>query len=194
MLMDEPFANLDVRLRDTIRDDTMAMLREAGTATLMVTHDPDEAMRMADHIILMRSGRIVQSGTPDDFNRRPSCRFAATFFRESNTLSGVVRAPGKVETKLGEVTAETAGLAGGTAVDVVVRPEGLRLIPDVPSPAGEVTAARVIGAFGVVDIVVEALAQRLRAYVFAADLPAVGIRVGLALDPAQTFVFPLETP
>ncbi len=59
MLMDEPFSGLDNRLRDGIRDDTLALLKEEGTAVLMVTHEPEEAMRMADRIVLMRDGQIV---------------------------------------------------------------------------------------------------------------------------------------
>ena len=58
--MDEPFSGLDLRLRDEIRDMTLDLLREEGTAVLLVTHDPDEAMRMADEIALMRKGAIIQ--------------------------------------------------------------------------------------------------------------------------------------
>ena len=64
MLLDEPFSGLDDRLRDEIRDETLEVLREAGTAVLMVTHDPGEAMKMADEIALMRDGKIVQKGAP----------------------------------------------------------------------------------------------------------------------------------
>ena len=64
LLMDEPFSGLDNRLRDGIRDETLEILKEEGTAVLLVTHEPDEAMRMADRIALMRDGRIVQEGAP----------------------------------------------------------------------------------------------------------------------------------
>jgi iron(III) transport system ATP-binding protein len=64
MLMDEPFSGLDNRLRDGIRDETLDILREEDTAVLLVTHEPEEAMRMADEIALMRNGKIVQQGAP----------------------------------------------------------------------------------------------------------------------------------
>ena len=64
MLMDEPFSGLDNRLRDGIRDETLAVLKEEGTSVLLVTHEPEEAMRMADEIALMRDGKIVQRGAP----------------------------------------------------------------------------------------------------------------------------------
>ena len=69
--MDEPFSNLDRRLRDAVRDETVAILRETGATTVVVTHDPEEAMRIADRIVLMRAGRVVQAGTAEELYRRP---------------------------------------------------------------------------------------------------------------------------
>ena len=71
MLMDEPFSGHDNRLRDGIRDQTLEILKEEGTAVLLVTHEPDEAMRMADQIALMRRGRIVQQGAPYNIYNNP---------------------------------------------------------------------------------------------------------------------------
>ena len=69
--MDEPFSNLDRRMRDAIRDETVAILRETGATTIVVTHDPEEAMRIADRIVLMRAGRIIQQGDAEDLYLRP---------------------------------------------------------------------------------------------------------------------------
>ncbi len=80
MLMDEPFSGLDNRLRDGIRDETLSILKEEDTAVLLVTHEPDEAMRMADEIALMRDGRIVQQGAPYNVYTRPLDRAAVAFF------------------------------------------------------------------------------------------------------------------
>ena len=80
LLMDEPFSGLDNRLRDGIRDDTLSVLKEEGAAVLLVTHEPDEAMRMADQIALMRAGRIVQQGAPYAIYNHPVDRAAAGFF------------------------------------------------------------------------------------------------------------------
>ena len=101
VLMDEPFSNLDLRLRDDIRDKTMAVLQETGTTAVIVTHDPKEAMLIADRIILMERGRIVQVGTPQDLYRKPSSLFVARFFSVVNELQGVARG-GVVTTALGE--------------------------------------------------------------------------------------------
>ena len=88
MLMDEPFSGLDLRLRDDIRDMTLNLLREEGTAVLLVTHDPDEAMRMADEIALMRNGSIVQKGAPYNIYNAPRDKAAAAFFSDINVIKG----------------------------------------------------------------------------------------------------------
>ncbi len=122
LLMDEPFSNLDRRLRDQVREDTMALLREAGTTAVVVTHDPEEALRIADRIVLMRAGRVEQSGTPQELYRHPASLFAARFFCDLNEISGVCRS-GSVETALGRFPA--ANLAEGTAANVCLRPQDI---------------------------------------------------------------------
>ena len=91
MLLDEPFSGLDDRLRDGVRDETLKVLREDGAAVLMVTHDPSEAMKMADEIALMRGGRIIQSGAPYTFYYSPIVREAAAFFSDINLIQTVVK-------------------------------------------------------------------------------------------------------
>ena len=91
MLMDEPFSGLDNRLRDDIRDETLDILKEDGTAVLLVTHEPDEAMRMADEIALMRRGEIVQRGAPYNIYNAPVDKEAAAFFSDINVIPGVVK-------------------------------------------------------------------------------------------------------
>ncbi|HBN29978.1 MAG TPA: Fe3+/spermidine/putrescine ABC transporter ATP-binding protein, partial [Rhodobacteraceae bacterium] len=86
---DEPFSGLDNRLRDGIRDETLSLLKEEGTAVLLVTHEPDEAMRMADQIALMRDGKIVQMGAPYNLYNSPCDRAAAAFFSDVNVIHGV---------------------------------------------------------------------------------------------------------
>ena len=90
MLMDEPFSSLDHRLRDESRDEALSLLQENGTGVLLVTHDPDEAMRMSDRIALMREGRIVQIGAPYHIYNHPVDRRAAEFFSDLNVIHGVV--------------------------------------------------------------------------------------------------------
>src|SRR5918912_181896 len=90
LLMDEPFSNLDRRMRDAIRDETVAVLREIGATTVVVTHDPEEAMRIADRIVLMRSGRIVQAGDAETIYRAPADLLAARFFCDFNEVESEV--------------------------------------------------------------------------------------------------------
>src|SRR4030095_8218908 len=74
VLMDEPFSGLDARLRDEVRGTTLSRLRQAEAAVVMVTHDPDEAMRVGDLVALMEEGRIVQTGSPTEIYRAPQNR------------------------------------------------------------------------------------------------------------------------
>ncbi|MBF7682809.1 ABC transporter ATP-binding protein [Acinetobacter sp. B5B] len=86
LLMDEPFSNLDRRLRDRIRKDTIGILREIGTTTVIVTHDPEEALQIADQIILMHEGEIIQIGTPKQLYETPSSLFSAEYFSTMNQI------------------------------------------------------------------------------------------------------------
>ena len=91
LLLDEPFSGLDARLREQVRDETLHVLKRTGAATMLVTHDPEEAMFLADRIALMRAGKMVQLGSPVDLYNRPADGFAASFFGEVNRIDGTVR-------------------------------------------------------------------------------------------------------
>ena len=124
MLLDEPFSGLDARLRDGVRRDVLAVLRGQGAATLLVTHDPDEALRFADRIVLLRAGRIVQSGTPAALLDRPADIETAAFFSPLNRIAARV-ADGRAATPFGPVAAP--GVAEGEAVVVALRPRDLEI-------------------------------------------------------------------
>ncbi|WP_376090218.1 ABC transporter ATP-binding protein [Roseomonas sp. CCTCC AB2023176] len=124
LLLDEAFASLDARLRERVRDDTLHLLQEAGIATLLVTHDAEEAMFMADRIALLREGRIEQVGTPTDLYLHPISRFVATFLGEVNRIPALI-ADGIARTPLGLLAAT---LPDGPA-EMLLRPEGVRLLP-----------------------------------------------------------------
>ena len=124
MLLDEAFSALDTTLRAQVREETIAILKETGTPTLLVTHDAEEAIRVGDRIHAMESGRIVQSGTPAELYLRPADPFVAGFFGPVNRFAGRAGA-GHVDTPVGRVAAP--GIAAGTPVEVVVRPEGIAL-------------------------------------------------------------------
>jgi len=199
LLMDEPFSGLDERLRDGIRDDTLALLKEEGTAVLLVTHEPHEAMRMADEIALMRAGRIVQQGAPYNLYNAPVDRAAAAFFSDVNVLKGEVRGV-LTRTPFGEFL--TPGLPDGTVVDIVIRPQHLKIDFDragrgpLPTavdgtPArGVVARARFMGRESLVEFRMDFDGQILRATVPGVFLPQPGTAMWLMIRRDRCFVFP----
>ncbi|MFO1073855.1 MAG: ABC transporter ATP-binding protein [Geminicoccaceae bacterium] len=122
MLLDEAFSALDTALRAQVREETLGLLRAAGTPTLLVTHDAEEAIGVGDRIHAMQDGQVVQSGTPAELYRAPANPFVAGFFGPVSRYRGKV-AHGAVATPVG--TAPAPGLAEGTSVEIVVRPEAL---------------------------------------------------------------------
>jgi iron(III) transport system ATP-binding protein len=197
MLLDEPFSGLDARLRNQVRDDTLHVLKESGAATLMVTHDPEEAMFMADRVALMCCGRLVQLGRPTDLYFAPDDAFVAGFFGEINHLEGVIRG-GVVATPFGEVAAPE--LPEGTPVEVLIRPEALRLqsLADATSGAAgtaKVMASRMLGRSSLVHLSVtggEGQDLHLHARIPGRFLPAEDEVLAIHLDRSQAFVFPLR--
>ena len=123
VLLDEPFSNLDASLRAGLRREVELILRDAEATALLVTHDQEEALSLADRLAVMRDGQIVQVGPPVEVYGSPATRWAAQFVGEVNVLSGVARGSG-VETELGvfDLRAPAEG-----SVQVAVRPEQLEL-------------------------------------------------------------------
>lgn len=199
LLMDEPFSGLDERLRDGIRDETLALLKEEGTAVLLVTHEPHEAMRMADQILLMRDGSIVQQGAPYNLYNAPADRQAAAFFSDVNVLHGTVRGA-LTNTPFGEFL--TPGIPDGQQVDIVIRPQHLRLDFDRaglgPTPTAEngtaararVIRARYLGRESLVEFATDQGDIALTAMVPGVFLPPAGMRMWLMLRRDRVFVFP----
>lgn len=124
MLLDEPFSGLDDRLRDGVRREVLALLRAEGAATVFVTHDPDEALRSADRIVLLRGGRIVQVGAPGDLLNAPADAGAAGFFSALTSIE-TTSSGGVVATPFGPVASAADG-----PVTVVFRPRDLELAPE----------------------------------------------------------------
>ena len=186
ILMDEPFSGLDPGLRNDIRDETLAILRETRSTAVIVTHDPEEAMRVADRIILMRQGVIVQMGTAEDLYLRPADLDTARFFSDVNEFPGRVER-GWVSTAIG--TFPCAGLGDGAQVVACVRPPSVRLVPAGEAAAGRITRRRFVGEVDLVEVAVEGL----RRPVFARDRARrfdAGQDVGVCVDPQDVMVFP----
>ncbi|KAB1072132.1 ABC transporter ATP-binding protein [Methylobacterium planeticum] len=186
LLLDEPFSNLDRRTRDRVRADTLAVVRAAGTTTLLVTHDPEEALAFCDRIALMRDGRVVQAGTGADLYERPVSRFAARFFGDLVEMPGRCRG-GRVDTPFGPLPAP--GLPEAAPARVCLRPEAIRLGPAGAGLTGRVLGRRFLGAEARLAIAVEGLAEPLVLAVPAEDARRAGDAVGLCRKDAGTFIF-----
>lgn len=124
ILLDEPFSAQDSILRSRIRDEVMHILRDAGVAALLVTHDPEEAMQFADRIAVMKDGYIEQLDCPFDIYTKPKNVFVASVFGEVNIIDGYVQ-DGSVSTSIGIVPANE--YPDETLVTIVVRPEAFSM-------------------------------------------------------------------
>jgi iron(III) transport system ATP-binding protein len=131
VLLDEPFASLDAHLRASVRADVQEIFRRAGTTAVLVTHDQDEALSVADRVAALRDGKIVQYAAPEDLYSRPADAQLAGFIGEANLLDGVL-ADGEVKTLLGRLPVDPAAAGAlaaghGDQVTVLVRPEQIDL-------------------------------------------------------------------
>jgi iron(III) transport system ATP-binding protein len=191
LLMDEPFSNLDRRMRDAIRDETVAILRESGATTVVVTHDPEEAMRIADRIVLMRSGTIVQQGSAEDIYLRPSDLFAARFFCDFNEVEGVV-SNRQISTPVGIFRAPH--LPEGAHAIVCIRPQGVRVKPSGFCLPGRVISRRFLGEVDLVHVAVQGLDRPLQARVRDLARAYDGQDVGIEIDENEVLVFAASHP
>jgi iron(III) transport system ATP-binding protein len=141
LLLDEPLSNLDTRLRQEMRGEIRSICRATGLTTVYVTHDQKEALSIADRIAIMRSGKVVQVGTPAELYTQPATAFVAEFLGQANLINGRIleRSPlasgverVRVETALGVLSAFTRGpLAAGTErVTLGIRPEQVKVAPE----------------------------------------------------------------
>lgn len=187
MLMDEPFSGLDERLREDIRESTVALLKGLGAAILIVTHDPFEAMLLADRIALMRAGTIVQTATPQEIYSQPADAEAAAFFSQHQVLEGEVKG-GFAQTVAGPVAAP---FKDGERVDVLVRPEAI-VLGDGPGRA-RVLRVKPIGPHTLADLSLEAAGHSqglvLKCRLYDDHIPSEGAVVSFRLHPRRTLVF-----
>lgn len=189
LLLDEPFSNLDRRTRDRVRADTLAVLRAAGATALLVTHDPEEAMEVCDRIALMRAGRVVQVGTPDDLYRRPVSRFAARFFGDLVEVAGLCRG-GALASPFGPLPAP--GFAEGARLVAAFRPEAVRIVASGQGVPARVLRRVYLGTSARLDLEAEGWPEPLRLDVPVADPRAAGEAVGLVPAGDAPFIFGAE--
>jgi iron(III) transport system ATP-binding protein len=127
LLLDEPLSALDARVRVRLRDEVKALQRRLGVTTIMVTHDQEEALGMADRIVVMDAGSIEQIGTPVEVYRHPATAFVADFVGAMNLIEGIVETNG---VRIGSTTLRASvpnGAVAGARVKLGIRPEEVRV-------------------------------------------------------------------
>jgi iron(III) transport system ATP-binding protein len=202
LLLDEPLSALDAKVRVHLRHEIKQLQRRLRVTTIMVTHDQEEALTMADRIVVMNLGAIEQIGTPLEIYREPASPFVADFIGVMNFVAGTVVRDGVVRLGQAELACDVDGLAGGTEVTLAIRPEDI-VIHDGGRSEPNALAVRVdalafLGSFFRADLVGEATAGVL----LRADLPVDVIRrrgigeksmLSVLLPPERIRVYPGST-
>ena len=189
MMMDEPFSGLDVQLRESIQEETRALLAETRATSIIVTHHPEEAMRMGDRIAVMRNGSIVQQGQAEDLYRRPADLFVARLFSEISEFMFPVSG-GAIDTPLGRLP--TPRIPDGSTAVLCIRERGLRIAGNREGLAGRVRNVRFLGDVARVEINVEGFDLPLRARLDEGHGLVKGAEVRVAVSPSELLVFPAE--
>lgn len=188
ILLDEPFSNLDVDLRTAVRRDVRRILAEAGATAILVTHDQEEALSLADRVAVMWQSRIVQCASPEELYHRPVNRQVAAFVGDSQFLRA--EASGRrASSPLGEVP--LVNQARGE-VEVLIRPEMVRLTPDPDGTAGNgrVIDRSFFGSYQLLTVALDTgttLRARLGSYggIREGDRVHAGVRGGLLAFPVD---------
>ena len=136
LLLDEPLSALDAKVRLRLRREIKRLQRQVGVTTIMVTHDQEEALTMADRILVMRQGRVEQIGTPAQVYDEPASPFVADFIGATNLLNATVDPEGQALSGQLRWPVEEAAYPPGTALTCAIRPEHVRLQPASTSPPG----------------------------------------------------------
>jgi iron(III) transport system ATP-binding protein len=190
MLMDEPFSGLDVQLRDQMQEETLALLRETRATALIVTHHPEEAMRLGDRIAVMRSGRILQIGATEALYREPASLFVARMFSEINEISVRV-AGGRIDTAAGAFPAP--GLSDGSAAVLCIRERAVRLQPATGDGLpGRVRDAKFLGDVTRLEVAVAGFDQPLFVRANGPAPFARGDEVRVHIEPDGVLAFPAD--
>ena len=175
LLLDDPLSTLDAHLRRSLRIELTALLRRFGTTTLHVTRDREEAMLLADCLVVLDGGRVVQAGQPLDLYRRPATPFVSALLGEANLLQVTVRGS-SLETPLGSLPLRKPGAAESGRI--LVRPEDVEIGPR-GTPA-TVIDSRGLGSYDLVLLQLEE-GTELVAHLPPETAPAIGTRVHACL-------------
>jgi len=188
MMMDEPFSGLDPRLRASMREETLTILRETRTTCIIVTHEAEEAMLLGDRIAVMRAGEIIQAGTTQEIFDHPTDLFVAEMMSEINVVpckvsGGAARGP------LG--TYPTSADVTGDAL-MCFRPRVVKLSDTPRSTPAQVCGIRSLGDETVVELGVEAVETPLLARVCGAVHAETGTWVGIEVPNDKVHIFPAD--
>ncbi len=189
LLMDEPFSGLDSRLRDSIREQTIELLRETRSTAIIVTHDAEEALRVGDHVALIQDGKLVQYGEAKDLYYRPKNLFAAGFFSEINVIPSTT-SNGTAKTVFGNCDCDSSL---PTVCCVAIRLTDINVKPyenGVQGQVGRIAVRRFIGTSELLEINVENLDEPLSVRIKAGELPDDAALVLLSVDLELMMVFP----
>ncbi len=187
LMLDEPFSSLDARMRESVRNETLAVLRETHATTIIVTHDPEEAMLLGDRIALLRHGRIAQIDSAAEIYRAPVDLSAARFFSPLGEIAATVR-DGGVDTPLGRIAAP--GHAEGTRVIAAIRPVGvLEMAKAGQGVPGRIVSKRDAIGIDLCEVQVEGLDRPLELRQASDPHFQPGNDVFLTLDAKRVLVF-----
>ena len=189
LLMDEPFSGLDSRLRDSIREQTIELLRETRSTAIIVTHDAEEALRVGDHVALIQDGKLVQYGEAKDLYYRPKNLFAAGFFSEINVIPST-SSNGIATTAFGQCHCDASMpencFAAIRLTDITVKP----YVEGEKGQVGRVVVRRFIGTSELIEINLENLEKPISVRIKAGKLPEDAKLVSLSVDPELMMIFP----
>jgi thiamine transport system ATP-binding protein len=185
LMLDEPMGSLDRALRERLPDELRRIFETLDLTVLYVTHDQDEALRVADRTIVLRDGRIEADGAPEALWSRPPTRFTAEFLGFGNVIEGVVTDGDVAQTAWGALPVGAGAPVDGPVI-LVLRPDAVRLARDgePATIAGAVTARRFRGDHVLLTVSVADGAAPLEVEARGGALPAVGERVAVTVDPA----------
>ncbi len=180
LLLDEPLAALDLKLRKDMQNELKNIQKQLGITFIYVTHDQEEALSMSDTVVVMNKGKIQQIGTPIDIYNEPKNAFVADFIGESNIIDGVMKADYKVTFARHTFDCLDRGFAEGEEVDVVVRPEDVDIVPvERGMVTGVVTSVTFRGVHFEIIVDVDGFKWMIQ----STDYVAEGQTIGLSIDP-----------
>ncbi len=189
LLLDEPLSALDAKVRVHLRHEVKELQRRLGLTTIMVTHDQEEALTMADRIVVMDQGVIDQIGTPEEIYRDPKTSFVADFIGTMNFVPGTGCGPDRVRFGELELACHADGVAEGDQISVAIRPEDIVLqdvrVNEENAYEVEVASVEFLGSFVRAELVSELTgSERLRADVSINLVRRMGIKEGVRLPAA----------